>query len=117
MSTDTDLAEFAEFEAAVAAAPAKKAAKAAAPEAKAEAKAKDTVRIILDESDDIPRKGLFVGHNGIPYVIPTSREVDIPLFLKEILDNAVVSTPIVNPETRQVTGYRSRIKHTYRVVA
>jgi hypothetical protein len=115
MSTDTDLAEFAEFEAAVAAAPAKKAAKAAAPEAKAEAKT--TVRIILDESDDIPRKGLFVGHNGIPYVIPTSREVDIPLFLKEILDNAVVSTPIVNPETRQVTGYRSRIKHTYRVVA
>jgi hypothetical protein len=87
--------------------------KASAPDASA----RKTIRIILDESDDIPPSGLFLQHNGRPFMLQPGVEVDIPLFLQEILDHAVLSMPVVNPQTRQITGYRSRLKHTYRVVS
>jgi hypothetical protein len=92
--------------------PAKAPKKKAAPEAIA----KNTIKILLEESDEIPPNGLFLQHNGRPYLLRTGMEVDIPLFLKEILDHAVITVPQVDPTTKQVTGWRSRQKYAYRVI-
>lgn len=93
-----------------------------APKKKAAAKPKpkvhtpNTTRIQLEENDDIPPTGLYVGHNGRGYLIRVGEPVDVPLSILEILDHSVISTPTVDPQTRQVTGYRDRMKYPYRLV-
>lgn len=76
----------------------------------------DTVRIIIEESDDIPPTGLFLQHNGKPFLVRAGEPVDVPRYLLEILDHAVMSAPQVDPTTKQVIGYRERMKYPYRVV-
>lgn len=73
-----------------------------------------TVKIILEEHDDIPPGGLFLGHNGRGYNIIPGEPVDVPDFLIEILDNAKVAAPITDPSTKQVTGWRERLRFGYR---
>lgn len=114
MSTDIDLADLEGFEASVAAP-----AKGAKPERKAPAApaVKDKIRILLEDCDDIPPTGLFIGYNGRPYILQTGAEVDVPVGLKEILDNAVITSPVIDPRTRQIIDWRSRKKYNYRVIA
>lgn len=76
----------------------------------------ETRRIILEESDDIPPTGLFIGHNGKSYLLRTGEPVDAPLFLIEILDHAVKMAPVVNPQTRQVVNWRKVHRFAYRYV-
>lgn len=76
----------------------------------------DTVKIILEENADIPPTGLFLGHNGRGYLIVPGEVVDIPRHILEILDHAVMSTPQTDPSTKQVIGYRERMRYPYRVV-
>ena len=81
-----------------------------------EAIARSTIRILLEESDDIPPSGLFLGHNGRTYMLKPGVEVDIPVFLKEILDHAVITVPQMDHTTKQIIGWRSRQKYAYRVI-
>ena len=111
MMNDTDLDEL-ESNLIDAPEPAKSTKKKAVPEAIA----KNTIRILLEESDDIPPSGLFLGHNGNTYMIRPGMEVDIPLFLKEVLDHAVITVPQIDPVTKGIVGWRSRQKYAYRVV-
>jgi len=76
----------------------------------------ETTRIILEENPDIPPTGLFVSHNGRGYMIKPGEPVDVPNFLIEILDHAVMSSPVVETDSGRVVGYRSRSKYPYRVV-
>jgi hypothetical protein len=79
-------------------------------------KTSDTVRIVLEENDEIPPTGLFVGLNGRGYLIRPGEPVEVPVGVKEILDHAVMSSPQVDPGTKQVVGYRERMRYPYRLV-
>lgn len=72
--------------------------------------------IILEENDNIPANGLFLGLNGRSYILQPGVEADVPRGLIEILDHAVESRPTVDPLTRRITGYRDRLRYPYRVV-
>ena len=76
----------------------------------------DTIKIILEENDNIPPTGLFVGCNGRGYLIRPGETVNIPTGVREILDHAITSAPQIDPSTRRVIGYRDRQKYPYRVV-
>lgn len=73
-----------------------------------------TTRIQLEESVDIPPNGLFIGHNGRGYLLKAGEPVDVPDFLLNILNDAMVLAPQVDPTTKQVIGYRERLRYPYR---
>lgn len=77
---------------------------------------KEYVRIILEESEEIPPIGAYVGVNGKGYLIKPGVEVDVPMEVLEVLNNAVQSTPIINEQTRQIDGWRERLRYSYRLV-
>lgn len=83
--------------------------------AKAVAKPK-TIRIILEENDNIPPTGLFVGENGRGYLIRPGEEVDVPPGVVEILANAIVSVPTIDPQSLQVIGYRDKMMYPHRII-
>jgi hypothetical protein len=72
------------------------------------------VTIRLEENDEIPETGLFLGHNGIGYMLKPGEDAEVPWFLLDILDHAVMSKPIVDPQTKQVLGYREQMRYPYR---
>jgi hypothetical protein len=72
--------------------------------------------IMLDDNDDIPPTGLFLGHNGTGYMIQTGVPVCVPNHILGVLDDAIMSAPIIDPKTRQIMGYRDRPRYTYRKV-
>jgi molybdopterin-biosynthesis enzyme MoeA-like protein len=80
------------------------------------AKMPKSTKIILEENDDIPPTGLFISVNGKPYIIVPGEEVTVPNFLIEVLDNAVMSRPVVDSQTQRVLGWRDRLRYPYRRV-
>lgn len=76
----------------------------------------DKIKIILEENDDIPPTGLFVGLNGMGYLIRPGVEVEVPPGVAEILQNAITSMPTLDPTSGQVVGYRERMRYPFRRV-
>lgn len=74
----------------------------------------DRVEIQLEENDDIPPTGLFLGLNGRGYILRPGERARVPTGIVEILENAITSTPVTDPATKQVIGYRDRLKYPFR---
>jgi hypothetical protein len=72
--------------------------------------------VILDDNDDIPPTGLFVGHNGVGFLLQTGLPMAVPTYVLGVLDDAVMDFPVTDPKTRQVMSYRKRPRFTYREV-
>jgi hypothetical protein len=73
-------------------------------------------RIMLEDSDIIPPGGQFFGINGKGYKLRPGVEADVPAGIIDILDAAVGSSPVVDPDTLKVIGYRDRLRFPYRVI-
>lgn len=77
----------------------------------------ERVWIVLEDNDDIPPTGLYLGHNGTGYLLVPGEPVSVPGFLLEILDHAVTSSAVTDPKTKRVIGHRDRMRFPYRRVA
>jgi hypothetical protein len=74
------------------------------------------VRIVLEENENIPPTGQFFGHNGNTYLLRPGDEADVPVEILTVLNDAVQDVPQLDPTTRQVVGYRKKLRFPYRVV-
>lgn len=82
--------------------------------ARAKPKAIARTRIILEESEHIPPTGLFVGDNGVGYILRPGEEINVPAGVLEILSNAITAVPVVDPQSLQIVGYRPKQMYPFR---
>lgn len=73
-----------------------------------------TMRILLEDSPDIPPSGQFIGHNGSSFLLKSGVWCDVPIPLLEVLNHAVQMQPILN-DAKQVVGWREKMRYPYRV--
>lgn len=71
------------------------------------------VRIVLEENENIPPTGLFLGLNGASFMLRPGVEADVPQGIVDILDHAVMTTTITHPITGQTIGYRNKRRYSY----
>lgn len=75
-----------------------------------------TVTIVLEENDNIPPTGQFFSVNGRTFILRPGDEAVVPLAIINILNDAVQAVPQIDQSTKQVIGYRSKLRFPYRVV-
>jgi hypothetical protein len=78
--------------------------------------ASDRVTIILEENDNIPPTGQFIQVNGRAYMLRPGEPADVPKEVIGVLDNAVQDQPQIDPTTKQIVGYRKKLRFPYRIV-
>ena len=89
------------------------------PEAKAVAtpvaEPEKSQRIILEENDNIPPTGLFIGINGRSFILRAGEECIVPQSVLNVLDDAVEDIPRVD-NNGNVVDYRHKMRFPYRVL-
>jgi len=74
------------------------------------------VTIVVEENDNIPPTGIFIGVNGRSFLIRPGENVDVPIEVVEALNDAVESTPKTDQQGN-VIEYRNRLRFPYRIVS
>ena len=77
-------------------------------------KPKGYVKILLEESDEIPPSGLYIGVNDRSYFLQPGVEAEVPQGVVDVLENAIMSSPARDPATQRVVGYRDRLRFPFR---
>jgi hypothetical protein len=75
------------------------------------------IRIVLEQNDNIPPTGQFFGLNGKGYMLKPGLEADVPPGIVSILNDAVMSVPNIDPNTKQVVSFQDRLRFPYRIIA
>lgn len=73
------------------------------------------VLIILEKNENIPPTGQFFGANGMGTMLRPGVEAWVKPSIINILESAVMSTPVVDPNTLQITGYEDRLRFPFRI--
>jgi len=73
-------------------------------------------RITIEKNDTIPPSGLSIGLNGRQWLVKPGKPVDVPPGILEVLDNAIYSAPVVDPDTLKVIDYEDRLRYPYRIL-
>jgi hypothetical protein len=74
------------------------------------------ITIILEENDDIPPTGLFIGVNGRSYLLRPGEEVPVPEEVVHALNDAVTAVPKTDQQGN-VIDYKNRLRFPYRIVS
>ena len=74
------------------------------------------IRIILEENDNIPPTGLFIGVNGTSYLLRPGEEVAVPAAVVEALNDAVEDVPRLD-QANNVVDYRKKMRFPYRILS
>ena len=72
------------------------------------------VKIILEENDNIPPTGLFIGINGRSFLLRAGEEVEVPVEVVEVLNDAVEDVPRTDGNNN-VLDYRKKMRFPYRL--
>jgi hypothetical protein len=72
--------------------------------------------IVMEDNDSIPPPGLFIGYNGQTYLLRAGVEAMVPPGILGILNNAVMTMPVRNPNTLQVESWRDKLRYPYRLI-
>jgi hypothetical protein len=72
-------------------------------------------KIVLEDNENAPPGGVFVGCDGVGYLIQPGMEVEVPESVLNVLDDAIMSVPMVDLG-RRVVGYKDRLRFPYRLV-
>jgi hypothetical protein len=80
------------------------------------ARYKKRIWIVLTDNDQIPPTGLFLGHNGIGFMLRANIPAEVPVELLGILNNAIWDAPEVDQVTKQIIRYTPRLRFPYQVV-
>lgn len=73
------------------------------------------VLIVLQDNDNIPPTGQYIGLNGRNWHLRPGEEALVPIGVCEILDNAVELAAIKDGSQR-IIGHRNRMRFPYTVV-
>jgi len=83
-------------------------------------KGEKMILIHLEENDNIPPTGQFIqfgsGHLLRSFMLRPGEDALVPEGLLHVLDAAVQEVPQIDPTTKQVIGYRKKLRFPYRVV-
>jgi hypothetical protein len=85
-------------------------------DARSERAREERVWVQLEDSDDIPPGGQFISVNGYGYKLIPGYPAHVPVSVLGVLDNAITSIAVVDPLTKQVVGWRDRLRLPYRVL-
>jgi hypothetical protein len=84
-------------------------------EAKVKYDPKERIEIQLEENEEIPPGGQFIGVNGEGYLLRPGQPAKVSLGIIEALNCMVMSVPVLD-ENQSVTGYRDRLRFPYRIL-
>jgi hypothetical protein len=79
--------------------------------------AKDRIWIVLDDNDEIPPGGQFIGINGVAYMLLPGIEAFVPRAICDVLDHAIKSVPVQDAVSRRIIGWKNRKRFPYSIVS
>ncbi len=72
--------------------------------------------IVLEDNDDIPPGGQFIGVDGAAFNLLPNEEAWVPVGITSVLDAAIKSVPVQDNITKQIVGWKNRLRFPYRII-